>query len=161
MYHNTHYFLPVRLNPWNSSTILVQLPGTILSLSQLFTCGDWTTFVKYGKPYQLPLKDIFEARLLDYEHKRATAEVSPSSHTNRHARCASSLKRNTLAIDPWPHCGGLAYGAHGSRKLCTFKMRSCSSRNSKSHEPSRTKFPARQMQNRAWLFKLTMTERGI
>ena len=90
-----------------------------------------------------------------YEHKRATAAVSPPCHTHRHERCASFSKHRALAIDPWPHCGGLAYGAHGSRKLCTLKMRNSSSRKnasgvaSKSHEPSRTKFPALQMQNRA------------
>ena len=54
-----------------------------------------------------------------YGHRCATAAVSSPSHAHRYAPCASFPKRHTLAIDPWPRCGGLAYGAHGLRKLCT------------------------------------------
>ena len=69
----------------------------------------------------------------------------PHSHAHRYARSALFSKLHALAINPRPHFGGLAYRAHGSRKLCALRMRHSPSRKLasreafQSHVPSRTK----------------------
>ena len=80
MYHNAHYFLHQRLNPWNFITLcsfakknIIHVPRTISSLATTVTsCGDLRgpnallcVLQKNGNPFQLPLKDILEERLID------------------------------------------------------------------------------------------------